>query len=156
MYLCKTELFEIELLICIKMDLAINNLQMLICHKPKQTNKQTKLIFLQNTNCEKVSRLKLYLPWEKWTMTKTLIFLKNISLNIQHTYSNDFSVGQSMTETLNYTDIFLNPWPSRWIFCLGKKNKLLGVKSGEYESCCTYAILPPKNYGELPQTHLDT
>ena len=32
------ELFEIELLICIKMDLALNNIQKLICHKTQQTN----------------------------------------------------------------------------------------------------------------------
>ena len=31
--LCETKLFEIELFICIKMDLALNNLQWLICHK---------------------------------------------------------------------------------------------------------------------------
>ena len=33
------ELFEIELFICIKIDLALNNLQLLICHKikPNQT-----------------------------------------------------------------------------------------------------------------------
>ena len=30
------ELFEIELTIYIKMDLALNNLQRLICHKPNQ------------------------------------------------------------------------------------------------------------------------
>ena len=35
------ELFEIELFFCIKMDLALNNLQRVICHKT-QTNKQTK------------------------------------------------------------------------------------------------------------------
>ena len=40
MYLYWTELFKIELFICIKMDLALNNLQRLICHKT-QTNKQT-------------------------------------------------------------------------------------------------------------------
>ena len=34
-YLYSTELFEIELFICIKMDLAINNLQWFICHKTK-------------------------------------------------------------------------------------------------------------------------
>ena len=35
-------MFEIELFICIKMDVALNNLQGLICHKTnKQTNKQT-------------------------------------------------------------------------------------------------------------------
>ena len=38
LYTHETELFEIEQIICIKMDLALNNLQMLICHKT-QTNK---------------------------------------------------------------------------------------------------------------------
>ena len=33
MYLCETELFKIELFICIKMDLALNNLQRLVYHK---------------------------------------------------------------------------------------------------------------------------
>ena len=33
MYLCKTELLEIELFIYIKMNLALNNLQRLIWHK---------------------------------------------------------------------------------------------------------------------------
>ena len=40
-----TGLFEIELFICIKKDLALNNLQWLICHriKPNQTKpNQTK------------------------------------------------------------------------------------------------------------------
>ena len=32
--------------ICMKMDLALNNLQRLICHEYKQTNKQTNLTFL--------------------------------------------------------------------------------------------------------------
>ena len=35
LYLYETELFEIELFICIKMDLALNNLQWLMCHKTK-------------------------------------------------------------------------------------------------------------------------
>ena len=35
-YSCYTELFEIELFLCIKMDLALNNLQWLICTKPNQ------------------------------------------------------------------------------------------------------------------------
>ena len=39
LHLYKTELFEIELFICIKMDLALNYRQRLIYHK--QTNKQT-------------------------------------------------------------------------------------------------------------------
>ena len=33
LYFWSAELFEIELFISIKMDLALNNLQMLICHK---------------------------------------------------------------------------------------------------------------------------
>ena len=37
----KTELFEIELIIYIKMDLALNNLQGLICHKTQTTNQPT-------------------------------------------------------------------------------------------------------------------
>ena len=32
------ELFEIELIIHIKIDLALNNLQSLICHKTQPTN----------------------------------------------------------------------------------------------------------------------
>ena len=35
------KLFEIELIICIKMDLALNNPESLICHKIQTTN-QTK------------------------------------------------------------------------------------------------------------------
>ena len=35
-YSCLIELFEIEL--CLKMDLALNNLQKLICHKKQPTN----------------------------------------------------------------------------------------------------------------------
>ena len=39
-YLYETELFEIELFICLRMDLALNKLQSLIYYKT-QTNKQT-------------------------------------------------------------------------------------------------------------------
>ena len=38
MYSYKTELSEIELIICIKMDLELNNLQRLTCHKNQPTN----------------------------------------------------------------------------------------------------------------------
>ena len=41
LYSCKTELFKIELIICIKIDMALNNLQRLICHTT-QTTKKTK------------------------------------------------------------------------------------------------------------------
>ena len=37
MYFCETELFWIEQIIYIKMDLALNNLQSLIYHKTQQT-----------------------------------------------------------------------------------------------------------------------
>ena len=40
LYSCSTELFEIELIIFIKMDLVLNNIQRLICHKDP-TNQQT-------------------------------------------------------------------------------------------------------------------
>ena len=38
------DLFEIELIICIKMDLALNYWQMLICHKTQIKNKQLTVI----------------------------------------------------------------------------------------------------------------
>ena len=38
-------MFEIELIIYIKMDLALNNLQKLICHKTHPTNQLTNLFF---------------------------------------------------------------------------------------------------------------
>ena len=39
-------MFEIELIICIKMDLALNNLQKLICHKTQLTNLKNQLAAL--------------------------------------------------------------------------------------------------------------
>ena len=44
MYSCWTELFKRELIIYIEMDLALNNLQRLICHKTKPN--QTKPIYV--------------------------------------------------------------------------------------------------------------
>ena len=38
-----TELFEIELFICIKMDLALNDLQWLICYKSKPNQTKWKI-----------------------------------------------------------------------------------------------------------------
>ena len=46
LYLCKTDLFEIELVICIKMDLVLNNQQRLICHKTQTTNRTIKSLWL--------------------------------------------------------------------------------------------------------------
>ena len=39
-YLCETELFEIELFICIKMDFVLTNLQRLIYHKTQTSNQR--------------------------------------------------------------------------------------------------------------------
>ena len=41
LYLCQTELCEIELFIFIKIDLALNNLQMFICHETQTNKKET-------------------------------------------------------------------------------------------------------------------
>ena len=38
-YVRKTELFEIDLNICIELDLALNNLQRFTCHKIQTTNR---------------------------------------------------------------------------------------------------------------------
>ena len=43
LYLHQTEWFEIEEIICIKMDLTLNNLQRLIYHKPQTTNHRNHL-----------------------------------------------------------------------------------------------------------------
>ena len=50
-YSCLTELFELELIIklCIKMDLALNNLKSLICHKTQTTNSVFIYIWLENS-----------------------------------------------------------------------------------------------------------
>ena len=58
MYSCLTELFEIELTICIKIDWALNNLQKLIFHKIQTTNP---LISLSLLSASPFSLLFLYL-----------------------------------------------------------------------------------------------
>ena len=52
-----TELFSIEQIIYIKMDLALNNLQRLICHKTKQTkpNHLSENKTSVSTQCKNVS-----------------------------------------------------------------------------------------------------
>ena len=57
-YLCYTDLFEMELFTCIKMDLPLNNQKRLICHK--SPNKQTnKLIYLYG--------FFTFLAWSEYT-----------------------------------------------------------------------------------------
>ena len=60
MFLCLTELFEIELFTCLKVDLGLHNLKWLICHKtkPNQTKPHQKitkkafiLLTLNGINC---------------------------------------------------------------------------------------------------------
>ena len=61
MYLCKTELFEIELFICIKINSVLINRERLMCHKI-QPNK-TKQLFNELLNAEnflKVSSLLVF------------------------------------------------------------------------------------------------
>ena len=95
MYLCLTELFEIELSICIKMDLALNNLQWLICHKPKQTTKHTHILREREKERERerererAGRYKVYIYvciHEKSTGTRG--FLRTINFNWAFTDTN--------------------------------------------------------------------
>ena len=56
------ELFEIEMFICIKMDLVLNNLQWLICRKQNQTDLLgSQVNILCNTNNYQTSFLYLFL-----------------------------------------------------------------------------------------------
>ena len=71
MYLCKTELFEKELFICIKMDLALNNLEMLIWHPPP-ASKQT----LKRRNYEKENK-----PWLILKCHQQNVFTNHIQCN---------------------------------------------------------------------------
>ena len=58
MYLSQTELFEIELIIYINMDLVLNNLQRLICHKSQPTNQPTTQICTNNTDTRNLTKKK--------------------------------------------------------------------------------------------------
>ena len=42
-----TEFFEIQVIICIKLDFALNNLQRLICHKIQTTNQPSLYIYIK-------------------------------------------------------------------------------------------------------------
>ena len=42
-------MFEIELIICMKIDLVLNNLEMLICHKTQPTKQTTNLNYSAKT-----------------------------------------------------------------------------------------------------------
>ena len=67
-------MFEIELIICIKMDLALNNLQRLICHKTQTTNQPEK-----NTNQEEliIHFTNTLINIANKTIPKTTISLKH-------------------------------------------------------------------------------
>ena len=63
-------MFETELFMCIKMDLALNNLKSLICHK-NQTKKQTRLIAIPRI---KSPVCPTYLVIDGWRIFKIIPF----------------------------------------------------------------------------------
>ena len=80
MYSCKTELFEIELIICIKMDLVLHNLQMLICNKNQPTNQPAQLTFSQHL----LTTLRLVLVYHKSNlknMVTPIILMLGLDMN---------------------------------------------------------------------------
>ena len=56
----ETELFSIEQIIYIKMDLALKNLQRLICHKTKQTKPNIYICIYRNESDRKCCKFTLY------------------------------------------------------------------------------------------------
>ena len=76
MYVREAELFEIEQFICIKMDLALNNLQRLVCHKIQPTNQ------LEMNN--------------RWNVN----FLRNSFLDIRYRYSSKVFIGRKASESI--------------------------------------------------------
>ena len=59
----QTELFEIELIIYTKMDLALNNLQKFICHKKQQINQPQKLCLCIFKDMKFLKRVNFYKNW---------------------------------------------------------------------------------------------
>ena len=53
----RTELFEIEQFICIKMDLTLNNLQWLRYHKTKPNETKVNLLITGNADWDKQSKI---------------------------------------------------------------------------------------------------
>ena len=60
MYFCLTELFEKDLFMCIRMDLTLNNLQWLICHKTKPNQIKLCLFFALKLKITLIVSLYLY------------------------------------------------------------------------------------------------
>ena len=74
-------MFEIELFICIKVDLELNNLQKFICHKSKQTNKLNWIVWnWTDLDIETV----IMLNWIDWNRTAYLY--KNLALTTYNVY----------------------------------------------------------------------
>ena len=60
-----------------KYELCWQNIETEAVFTKTEMNNEWNVDFLQNTSCvDKISRLKLYLPRQKWTMNETLIFFK--------------------------------------------------------------------------------
>ena len=74
-----TELFEIELLICIKMDLALNNLQRLTCHETQTTNQP----YDPNFDLINVFNLKKEQNSLQWCCIENTIVHKTNTINLQ-------------------------------------------------------------------------
>ena len=60
-YLCLADLFKIKLFICIKMDLALNNLQRLTWHKTQTVRKVKKILHQLYRNLYKLKSICIYL-----------------------------------------------------------------------------------------------
>ena len=56
LYSYNTELFEVELIICVKMDLALNNQQKFLCHKTQTTPRSGSELYQLNTYLWVLSR----------------------------------------------------------------------------------------------------
>ncbi len=76
-----TKLFEIELTVCIKMDLTLNNLQKLICHKTQPTNQNWSNIEFRSYYGKKIFR-NICTPSCESIYTERDFPFKGISLEI--------------------------------------------------------------------------
>ncbi len=77
LYSYSNELFEIELIIYIKMDLALNNLQRLICRKTQTNYWSGNFVFKSDVLCFQMCRIKAERMYEN---QETLIQLKKITI----------------------------------------------------------------------------
>ena len=115
--------------------------------KKKQNKKKTIhfifiLLLLKHMCVEKIFRLKLYLPGQKWTMKH---FLQNGSLSIWYTYSCEIFIGQSTFKLLFWNVVKLHCLISLLSFTstivLFREKKSHWAISDKYGGCCICIIL---------------